>query len=167
MLNCASLYSARSSNAVCACRNTRYLGYDQTPSSVPLRVGRSGVVSITTPDLPTRKGTDDGVWSYPKYLVFRQAQTAFEDLALYSEAQFNISTGATGDAERVRGEWITRGYLPTLGLQVERGRNFSPGDDHPDAPREAIISEALWQRRFGADSAIVGRTVNLNREPFT
>src|SRR5262249_18973542 len=72
-------------------------------------------VSLTTPDLPTRKGTTDGAWSYPKYLIFRQGQTVFEDLALYSEAQFNIATGAD-DAERVRGEWITRGYLPTLGL---------------------------------------------------
>ena len=124
-------------------------------------------VALTYPDLPTRKGTDDGVWSYPKYLVFRQAQTVFEDLALYSEAQFNISIGATGDAERVRGEWITRRYLSTLGLQVERGRNFSPADDHPDAPREAIISDALWQRLFGADGAIVGRTIDVNREPFT
>src|SRR5262249_12742318 len=82
-------------------------------------------VSLTTPDLPTRKGTDDGVWSYPKYLLFRQTQAVFDDLALYGEAQFNISTGASGEAERVRGEWITRGYLPTLGLSVERGRNFS------------------------------------------
>jgi len=124
-------------------------------------------VSLTTPDLPTRKGTDDGVWSYPKYLMFRQAQTVFDDVALYSEAQFNISTGPAGEAERVRGEWITRGYLPTLGISVERGRNFSASDDHPDAPRETIISEALWQRRFAADPAIVGRVIDVNREPFT
>src|SRR5205823_3538825 len=96
--------------------------------------GRLMHVSLTTPDLPMRKGTDDGVWSYPKFLMFRQTQTVFDDLALYGEAQFNITTGAD-EAERVRGETITRGYLPTLGLSVERGRNFSPADDHPGAPR--------------------------------
>ena len=61
-------------------------------------------VSLTYPELPTRKAFDDGAWSYPKFLVFRQTQTIFEDLALYSEAQFNISAGA-GDADRVPGEW--------------------------------------------------------------
>jgi len=124
-------------------------------------------VSLTTPDLPTRKGNDDGVWSYPKFLVFRQTQTVFDDLALYGEAQFNISMGSSSEAERVRGEWITRGYLPTLGLSVGRGRNFSAADDHPGAPREVIISNALWQRRFNADPGIVGRVVDVNREPFT
>jgi predicted permease len=124
-------------------------------------------VTLTYPDLPTRKGTDDGVWSYPKFLVFRQTQAVFDDLALYSEAQFNIAMGSAGEAERVRGEWITRGYLPTLGLSVERGRNFSAADDHPDAPREAIISDALWQRRFNADPATIGRVIDVNREPFT
>jgi len=124
-------------------------------------------VSLTTPDLPTRKGTDDGVWSYPKFLLFRQTQTVFEDLALYSEAQFNISMGAAGEAERVRGEWITRGYLPTLGLGVERGRNFSVADDRPGAPHEVLISDALWQRRFNADPATIGRVIDVNREPFT
>jgi predicted permease len=123
-------------------------------------------VSLTRPDLPTRKGTDDGVWSYPKFLVFRKTQTVFDDLALYSEAQFNISIGSAGEAERVRGEWITRGYLPTLGLSVERGRNFAAADDHPEAPHEVIISDALWQRRFNADPAIIGRVVDVNREPY-
>lgn len=46
-------------------------------------------VSLTTPDLPSRKGNDDVVWSYPKFVVFRDAQTVFADLSLYTEAQLS------------------------------------------------------------------------------
>ena len=114
------------------------------------------------PDLPTRKGIDDGAWSYPKFLVLRQTQTVFDDLALYSEAQFNISTGA-GDAERVRGEWITRGYLPTLGLSGRaRPKFLGRRRSSRRAARGGHLRCAL-ATSLHADPAIIGRVIDVNR----
>jgi predicted permease len=47
------------------------------------------------------------------------------------------------------------------------GRTFLPEEDRPGGPRVAILTAGLWKRRFGGDSAIIGRTVRLNSEPFT
>jgi putative ABC transport system permease protein len=121
-------------------------------------------VSLTRTDSPARQRTRDLSWSYQQFLVFRDAQTVFAELALYSEAQFNT---ATDETERVAGEWITARYLPTLGLSVSLGRNFDAADVDPGAARQAIVSDGFWRRRFAADPAIVGQPLRVNGEPFT
>jgi predicted permease len=111
-----------------------------------------------------RKGSDHMVWSYPKFTVFRNAQTSFSSLAVYSGMQTTITSG---DVELIRGEFVGATYLRTLGLPVARGHDFDPSlDSGPGAPRQAVLSYALWQRRFNLDPSIVGRTIDLNRDPY-
>jgi putative ABC transport system permease protein len=66
------------------------------------------------------------------------------------------------DAERVAGERVTWQYFRTLGVQPMLGRDFLAEDDTPDKSNVAILSYGLWQRRFGGDSSIIGRTLDIN-----
>jgi putative ABC transport system permease protein len=122
-------------------------------------------VSLSTPPGELNPlGNRDMVWSYPKYIVFRDAQRAFADLSLYARSEFNV-TG--GEAERVIGEVVGARYLPTLGISVAKGRNFNAEEDaHPGAARVAIIGDALWQRRFNADPATIGRPIDIDGSPY-
>jgi predicted permease len=121
-------------------------------------------VTLITPSRDGRAGNDQMVWSYPKYQIFGDAQHAFSELALYAGAQFTLSTG---EVEQVRGETVGARYLATLGLAPSRGRDFDPAiDAGPGAPRQVLLSEALWQRRFNADPAVIGRTIEIDRAPY-
>jgi len=121
-------------------------------------------VTLVTPDNGPRKGTDRMVWSYPKFTAFRDAQTLFSSLAVYAGMQVSLTSG---DVELIRGEFVGATYLRTLGLTLTRGRDFDPSlDAAPGAPRQAIISTALWQRRYNRDPAIVGTTIDVNRDPY-
>ena len=122
-------------------------------------------VSLTVParrDVPAR---DNAPWSYPKYTVFRDAQTIFQSLTLWYESQGSIRVGA--DAERLWYEVADARYLPTLGVRLQLGRNFSPEEEVPNGPKAVILGDAFWQRRFNADSAAIGQTLNLDGDPFT
>lgn len=67
--------------------------------------------------------------------------------------------------ETLTGEQVSHGYFATLGLKPIAGRDFEARDDVPGAPRVVILGHGLWQTRFGADRALVGRTVMLAGEP--
>ena len=75
--------------------------------------------------------------------------------------------GGQGDAERVGGVNVTAGFFPTLRVQPALGRVFLPDDDKPDAATTVLLSDGFWRRRFGADSAIVGKAITVNARPAT
>jgi putative ABC transport system permease protein len=122
-------------------------------------------VSLVTPAGQARPRDENMVWSYPKFTVFRDAQRSFSELSLYSAQQFTITSG---DVELIRGEATGATYFRTLGIAPARGLDFDRGvDAHAGAPKQVILSSALWQRRFNADPAIVGKTIDIDREPYT
>lgn len=103
-------------------------------------------------------------WSYPKYRFYQENQRSFRSLALYSSTQA-ILTG--NDPERLAVEEVTAPYLSTLGVNVAIGRDLPASfGDAPGAARVALISDALWQRRFAADSGIVGRSISIDNTPW-
>jgi putative ABC transport system permease protein len=106
----------------------------------------------------------EGVWSYPKYQGFRDGQSVFEDLALFSLRDLNLS----GDEspERVRGEVVTERYPAVLGVHPMLGRPFTSDEaNRKGATAVAMLGHGLWTRRYGADPAIVGRTIQINATP--
>jgi len=122
-------------------------------------------ISLVAPARGDFAGSADMVWSYPKFVVFRDNQRVFERMSLYSEGPFTLTDG---EVERVGGEYVGAEYLRTLGLAPSLGRDFdSSVDDHPGGPDLAILSQTLWQRRYNADPSIIGRTIDVNRRPFT
>lgn len=60
--------------------------------------------------------------------------------------------------ERAPGAWVTGGFMHGLGIQPALGRGFAPEEYVPGGPQVALLSDALWRRRFGGDSGIVGRS---------
>jgi putative ABC transport system permease protein len=103
--------------------------------------------------------------AYPNYLDWRARQTVFEDLAARYPAG-GVLTG-DGEPERVFGRWVTASFFPTLGVKPHLGRFFNEEEDKPGATAVIVLGYDLWQRRFGADPNLIGKTVFYNSEIWT
>jgi len=96
---------------------------------------------------------------------WRKQQSTFDDLAALDPRNFHIT--GDGEPEKVTASAITANLFPLLGVQPARGRNFTAAEDQPGANKVAIISNALWQRRYGADPSLLNRDILLNGEKHT
>ena len=104
--------------------------------------------------------------SYPDYQDFRDRNEVFDGLIAFNLNPFNLS----GDAkpERVWGLFVSGNYFEVLGVRTVAGRGFLPEEDRtPGTHPVAVISYGLWQRRYGADPNLVGKSVQLNDRSFT
>ena len=90
---------------------------------------------------------------------WRQIEPAFDGVVAWDLDGFTVIDG--GDPEYVDGAWVNAGYFDILGVRSAVGRGFSADDYRPDA-HVALISHALWIRRFGGDASIVGKTVRMH-----
>ncbi|MGH9768484.1 MAG: ABC transporter permease [Blastocatellia bacterium] len=105
-------------------------------------------------------------FSYPNYLDTRDRNQSFSGLAAYYFTPLNLSGG--GQTERLWGKVVSGNYFSTLGVEFAQGRTFLPEEDRtPGAHPVAVVSHGLWQRRFGGDPNLVGKTVTLNGYGFT
>jgi putative ABC transport system permease protein len=105
-------------------------------------------------------------FSVANFKDVRDQSTAFEAVAGYNGANF-ILTGEGSEAERLNGRQVTSGIFAALRKQPILGRAFTPDEDKPGAERVAILGEGFWERRFGRDPAVVGKTLTLSGESFT
>lgn len=95
---------------------------------------------------------------------WKRRNHVFEDIAAL-KADLYALTGA-GTPEQVQGSAVTANLFPLLGVSPILGRGFSAEEDQAGGPRVVLIGYGLWQRRFGGDSAIVGREIWLNSEKY-
>ena len=107
-------------------------------------------------------------YSYPDYLDYRdQTAPVFETVAAHFPF-IPASIGGTGRPERVWGQVVSGNYFQLLGVNPVVGRAILPEDDQAlGSGAVVVLSHALWQRRFGADTNVLGRTVALNGRPYT
>ncbi len=98
--------------------------------------------------------------SLADYRDWRDHSASFDALAAYLPVSYNLTGG--GEPERLAGARVTTNLFGALGLQPVLGRVFSGDDEGPDALPVAVVSTALWQRRFGADPGLIGRTITLD-----
>ena len=96
---------------------------------------------------------------------WRAAATSFEQIAAFQSSFADLSDN--GDPERVGGVDVTANLLPMLGVQPLVGEWFNEEEEQPGKDRVALISFGLWQRRFGGDAEIVGKTITTNAVPRT
>jgi len=96
---------------------------------------------------------------------WREENTLFEEMTLYRGRSLNLT--GEGTAERLRSLETTSGMFKTLGIQPILGRPFGPESDGPEAEREVILSQGLWQSRYGGDVNVLGREIRLNNEMYT
>ncbi|MGH7605980.1 MAG: ABC transporter permease, partial [Gemmatimonadales bacterium] len=122
--------------------------------------GRMVVIWESNPDWSERNAVTTAT-----FLDWRARDTSFEGLEAYGGF---YSVGITGDAapDHIVGLSVTPGLMPFLGVPPAIGRGFTPEGD-PDVGREIVISHGLWQRRFGGDSSIVGRAIQIEERPYT
>jgi predicted permease len=95
---------------------------------------------------------------------WRERSRSWESLAGYSAQYLNLTGG--GAAERVMALIVTANFFPTLGVTPARGRIFVPEEEQPGRGHAVILSDELWRTRFGADPAILGKTVSLDGEAY-
>jgi len=97
--------------------------------------------------------------SYQDFLDVKAQNTVFSDMLGYSPMMAPLSLG---DRSRVAlGQVVTSNHFTMLGVQPLLGRLLVPSDDDPGAARVVVISHRMWQREFGGDPAIVGKTLTL------
>ncbi len=96
--------------------------------------------------------------------TYRSAATSYQGVAAYDYAG-ELNLFVSGEAERIKGRPVSAEFFSVLGVSALRGRTFQSGEDGPGAAPVAVISEALWRRRFGADPGVVGRSIQIDGTP--
>ncbi len=119
------------------------------------------IVSIWTSDF---SGPPYGVSSYPDYETFREQRDVMADVAAYGLVPGNLVEAE--ETVRLKIEEVTPNYFDVLGVRPAVGRLLRPGAEDEGAT-VVILDHALWRNRFGADPAVVGRTVRINAGTFT
>ncbi|HEX9636466.1 MAG TPA: ABC transporter permease [Acidobacteriota bacterium] len=95
---------------------------------------------------------------------WRRLSRSFERLVAGRNRSFTLTSFEDGDTPLMRE--ISHGYFETLGVQPLLGRTFRADEDRAGGPAVMLLSYELWQRRFGADPDIVGRSTELDGRPF-
>ena len=105
-------------------------------------------------------------WFSPgQYLDVKTQNQVFEQVAITIGASFNLTGQAT--PEHVDGARVSASLFPMLGAQAMFGRVLLPEEDEPGKPLTVILSHGFWQRRFGSDHEVLGKTLILNGNSFT
>src|SRR6478672_2415251 len=102
----------------------------------------------------------NGSISYPNFMDWRRMNTTFAGMAAYRSAGFNLS--GNGEPERLHGEMISAGFFEILGVNPIMGRTFTADEDRIGANPTVMITEGLWQRKFGGRKDIIGQRMILD-----
>lgn len=108
----------------------------------------------------TAKGYPRDTPAPANYVDWRDQNQVFEGMAAIATHSLNL-TGA-GEPERLEGKRVSANFFNILGVEPLLGRGFLPEEDEPGAARVVVLSHGLWQRRFGSDKAILGKSLTLN-----
>src|SRR5215208_1057102 len=106
------------------------------------------------------RGVQRNEVSMANYLDWRAQSHSFEQLALYSWWSANLT--AVDPPERIQGMVVTANFFDVLGVKPVMGRNFTEEENQLGKDTVAILTHSLWQRRFGGDPNIIGKTVTLS-----
>ena len=94
------------------------------------------------------------------YFIDREQSKTLQDVGMYNGDSVAI-TGA-GQPEHINGLDVTDGVFPMLGVKPELGRIFTRQDDSANAPKTILLSYAYWQRKFGGDRSVIGRSLTVD-----
>lgn len=109
-------------------------------------------------------GTEIDSISYLDYVDWRDQTKVFESVAVYTNQSVSTLTDGS-QATHIQGESVSANLFQLLGIQPMLGRTFLPNEDEP-GNRVVILSHGLWERQFGADRGIIGRSVTLDGKQF-
>jgi len=132
----------------------RPLAYPQAEALVSVR--------HTAPGLPS---APEFGGSSSMYFTYREENRSFEQFGLWSASGATVT--GVAEPEMPRALFVTYGVLDAVGVKPLLGRWFSQTDDTPKSPETVLLTYGHWQRRFGGDTSIVGRTLTINSTPHT
>lgn len=103
--------------------------------------------------------------SFKRYELYHEQMTSFEALAAWRPTSFNLVAGDR--AEYVSGSAVSHDYFRVIGGRPLHGRTFEAQEDVPNGPDLVILRQGLWQRVFGGDPGVIGRSVQLGDRSYT
>ncbi len=103
--------------------------------------------------------------SYLNFKDWRRDARSFESMAAYQYADYNLTS--PGQPEHTEGKNVSAGFFSLLGVKLRLGREFSPQEDQQGGAPVAIISNSLWEKRFGGSPNAVGEVVKLDGRDYT
>jgi putative ABC transport system permease protein len=99
------------------------------------------------------------------FVDWRDQNQVFEGMAAISDTSFNLT--GSGEPERLEGQIVSTNLFPLLGVEPQVGRVFTADEDRPGSEHVVLLSYGLWQRRFGGDPSVVGKSLTLNGASYT
>ncbi|HEU4873317.1 MAG TPA: ABC transporter permease [Pyrinomonadaceae bacterium] len=103
--------------------------------------------------------------SYPNFTDWRNQNQSFEKMGVYNRASYNLT--GSGEVERIVTGQVSADLFSVLRVNALHGRLFTNEEDKPGGTPVVVLSYALWQRRFGGQTNIVGQPITLNGKSYT
>jgi putative ABC transport system permease protein len=105
--------------------------------------------------------------SYRNFRDWQAENQTFMGLAAMGSSNWNMVLEGRGEPVRLAFTGVTASFFDVLGTTPALGRAFLPADDRPGAQRVVLLSDGAWRRHFGADLAVVGQAITLDKRPYT
>ena len=103
--------------------------------------------------------------SWQNYIDWRDRSRTFSQVGAFRTLQMTLT--GLGEAERLPARMVTSSMLPLLSVELPLGRGFTAADDAPGAAGVVILSHGLWTRRFDGAREVLGRSIELDKQPYT
>jgi len=103
-------------------------------------------------------------FSLPEFMDYRSQSRTLAGVAAY--ANWNVSLAEDGIAEKLTGARMSANAFDVLGVSAAAGRLLNDSDDRADAPLVVVLSHRLWERQFGGNADVVGKTARINGESY-
>jgi predicted permease len=123
------------------------------------------LVQITA-DYPRRQ-VSDTTFSKNQFDKFKEEQQSFASMGTFLSSTEPLTLSGDGEPEALKGARVSANFLTTLGVEPALGRSFIAEEEARGGPDVAILSNALWRRRFRGDTRILGKIIDLNATPYT
>lgn len=103
----------------------------------------------------------------PEYVAWRRDNTVFQSLAATQASGGGTMLLNGKDAAEVYDARVSANFLRTLGIRPAIGRDFKESEELPNGPKTVLLTDQLWQQHFHRDTAIVGKTIRMDGQPYT
>ena len=110
-------------------------------------------------------GVKENGASPANFLDWQSRSQAFTEMAAAEPYSLNLT--GQGEPEAFRSWLVTASFFRILGVGALHGRTFAPEEFQPGGERVVVLGHGLWQRRFGGDPGLIGRTLRLNGQQYT
>jgi putative ABC transport system permease protein len=106
-----------------------------------------------------------GLVSVPDFVEWRNGNQVFDEMGAFGTDTLTLTGG--GEPERVQATFVTASFFPMLQTSAKLGRTFLPSEELPSGDRSTVLSYGFWQRRFGGDPNVIGKTLMLDSAAYT